>query len=54
MKEYSNSENDQIKDEMNYRLLKGNHIEGITYPVAVQERSVFEKIKHWIKLQIGL
>lgn len=32
MKEYSNSENIQIKDEMRYRLLKGHHIDSIEYP----------------------
>lgn len=31
MKEYSNSANHQIKDEMRYRLLKGHHIENIEY-----------------------
>ena len=34
MKEYSESENYQVKDEMRYRLLQGHHIEQIECPLS--------------------
>ena len=45
MREYSNSANHQIKDEMRYRLLQGLHIEKIEYSMPNLDLEFFEESK---------